>query len=87
MKNSAIKVLADKKIAQEKGIKSNFNLPKGAKEVPKQDRRPKFIKEVDSNIQDKAKRIKESQEYANRKSVGQHLKNIGNELFVEPFKK
>jgi hypothetical protein len=64
-----------------------FELPKGAKAVPQKDTRPKFIQKIDSTIQDRVKRTKESQEYANRKPLKEQLKHVGNELFVKPFKK
>ena len=64
-----------------------YGLPKGAKSVPEKDRRPQFVKNIDNTYQSNKQAFKEGQEFANRKSVGQHLKHIGNQLFVEPFKK
>ncbi len=67
--------------------KEDFGLPKGSKAVSQKDRRPKFIKEADSTFQERKKSFKEAQEYANRKPLKDQLKHLGNELFVEPFKK
>jgi hypothetical protein len=67
--------------------KQTFGLPKGAKAVPQKDRRYQFIKELDSIFQERKKSFKEAQEYANKKPLKEQLKHLGNELFVEPFKK
>jgi hypothetical protein len=64
---------------------SSTGLPKGAKAVAQKDRRPEYIQKADSIIKDRVKKTVEAQK--NSMSTKKALKNIGNELFVEPFKK
>lgn len=75
-------VLRPAKIGEQK-----FGLPKGAKIAPEEDRRPQFVKNIDNTYQATKAAYKEGKAHSDKKSVGQHLKHIGKELFVEPFKK